>query len=108
MQQHYDDVVRSKDGLRQRDRRRRDRTAPQECLSTRLKAQRDFAEAVERGFQVLDDFGGDLVRRRQQVGIVERVVLSQKMSRLILSRATSSALGKRRKWSVSARSCRRP
>jgi len=29
-----------------------------------LQAQRGFAEAVERGFQVLDDFGGDLVGRR--------------------------------------------
>ncbi|HEY1430321.1 MAG TPA: hypothetical protein VGF39_01605 [Stellaceae bacterium] len=41
----------------------------------RLPAQRDLAEAVERRFQILDDFGRDLVGRRQQVGIVERVVL---------------------------------
>jgi len=30
---------------------------------------------VESGFQVLDGFGGDLVRRRQEIGVVERVVL---------------------------------
>src|SRR6266566_7672693 len=40
-----------------------------------LQAQRDFAEAVERRLQILDDFGGNLVRRRQEVGVVERVVL---------------------------------
>jgi len=43
--------------------------------SPALQAKRDFAEAVECGFQVLDDFGGDLVRRRQKVRIVERIVL---------------------------------
>jgi len=45
------------------------------CAESRLQTQRDFAEAVECRFEVLDDFGGDLVGRREQVGIVERVVL---------------------------------
>src|SRR5437016_11155624 len=40
-----------------------------------LQAQRDFAEAVERRLQILDDFGGNLVGGRQEVGVVERVVL---------------------------------
>jgi len=40
-----------------------------------LQAQRNFTEAVECGLQVFDDFGGDLIGRRQQVGVVERVVL---------------------------------
>ena len=40
-----------------------------------MQAQCDLAEVVESGFQVLDGFGGDLVRRRQEIGVVERVVL---------------------------------
>src|SRR5258706_14123105 len=33
------------------------------------------AEAVERGLQTFDDFGRDFVGWRQQIGIVERVIL---------------------------------
>src|SRR5216684_2914505 len=35
----------------------------------------DATKAVQGGLQALHHFGGDLVRRRQQVGIIEGVVL---------------------------------
>ena len=43
--------------------------------SSGLQAQRDLLKAIERRFQVLDDLGGDLVGRRQQIGVVQRVIL---------------------------------
>ena len=45
--------------------------------SARLFAKRggDVAEAVERRLQVFDDLGRDFIGRRQQIGIVERVIL---------------------------------
>jgi len=44
-------------------------------LRSASEAQGDLTETIERGFEVLDDLGGDLIGRRQQVGVVERVVL---------------------------------
>ncbi len=41
----------------------------------RGKARGDLAEAIERGFQALDNLSSDLIGRRQQVRIVKAVVL---------------------------------
>lgn len=45
------------------------------CSVSALQAHRDLAEALKRRFQALDNFCRNFVGRRQQVGIVERVVL---------------------------------
>ena len=58
-----------------------------------LQADGDPPETVQRGLQAFDDLGGDLVGRRQQVGIVEAASLSQKMSRLTLSRLSEVGIG---------------
>jgi hypothetical protein len=63
-------------------------------LSTGLQAQRDFAEAIERGFQIFDDFGGDLVGGRQQVGVVERVVLEPEDIEIELVAGDELGMGK--------------
>jgi hypothetical protein len=48
-------------------------------------------EAVQAGLQVLDDLLGQLVRLGQVVEVGEALSLSQKRSRLVLSRAISSS-----------------
>jgi hypothetical protein len=40
-----------------------------------LQTGRDLAEALKGRFQALDDLGGDLVRRRQQIRVIQAVVL---------------------------------
>jgi hypothetical protein len=59
-----------------------------------LQAQRDLAEAGERRFQVLDDFGGNLVRRRQQVRVVERVVFEPEDVEIDLVAGDELGMGK--------------
>jgi hypothetical protein len=44
------------------------------------------AEAVERGLQTFDNFGCDFVGRRQQIGIVERVIFDPEDIEIDLSR----------------------
>ena len=58
-----------------------------------LQISCDCSELRERGFQILDDLGGDHVGIGQVGGVFEASSLSQKMSRLALSRLSKLLVG---------------
>src|SRR5205807_716879 len=60
--------------------------------------RRNAAETLQSGFQALDDFGGDLVWRRQAVGVLEARVLEPEdvevelvaLDQLVIAEATET------------------